>query len=88
MDSIWLLHLFAHQLQSQWGSSLDPGMSHQNADLKQIDFQLFLQQKWVYLQVTKRVCNHGKLHASPYTARGEKLFQRGEKEVGKALVNK
>ena len=34
-----------------------------------------------------QVCNHGEPHVSPCPATGE-LFYRGEKEVGRAIVNK
>ena len=34
------------------------------------------------------VCNYGKPHASPEQQGEEKLFYRGEEEVGRAIVNK
>ena len=59
-------------------------------DLKQIHSQLALQQKQVYLGSAKN-CNSGSAttvsHASPPVAREEKLFYRGKKEVGRAMVN-
>ena len=34
------------------------------------------------------VCDHGKLCASPQTAREGEHFYRGEKKVGRAVVNR
>ena len=64
MSSLWVPHLYIHHPWSHQGSSLHPCMDHQNVDLKQIDCQIFLQQKkWVYLGSAKKfhlgVCNCG-----------------------------
>ena len=61
-------------------------------DLKQIYYQLFLQNKWVYLGSAKNYNSGSATMAShmqvPCTAREGECFYRGEKEVGRAIVNK
>lgn len=67
-------------------------MGHQNVILKQIDFQIFLWQRWLYLRSIE-YCNlrpatkvsHMKVL---HTAKEGKYCYRGEKEVGRAIVNK
>ena len=58
-------------------------------DLKQMDCQIFLQQRCIYLG-SEESCNsesdHGEPRASYRSAR-KKQFYRGEKEVGMAIVN-
>lgn len=66
---------------------LVPALTH--VDLKQIDYQIFLQLKWVYWRSTRN-CNSrsrtmGSHSTSSHTARSE-LFHRGENEVGRAKV--
>ena len=39
-------------------------------------------------ELQSRVHNHGEPYASPSTAKEEALFNRGEKEVGRATVNR
>ena len=68
-------------------------MGHQNVDLKQVDFQLFLQQKKKDLFMISRkfqfgVCNYDKPCASAHTVREGKLYYKGEKEVGMVKANR
>ena len=51
---------------------------------------MFLQQRWISLGISRElqfwVHDHGESRTSPYMAREEELFYRGEKEVGRAVV--
>ena len=59
-------------------------MDHQNIDLKQRDYQIFLQQTYVYSGSAEN-CKYQQ--AMWRTMKGD-LFSREEKETGKAGVNK
>jgi len=61
----------------------------QTVDLKQADYQLFLQQRRVDLDSEEnfKVCKLRELCAGPSMARGEECFLREEGEVGRAVVN-
>ena len=61
-----------------------PCMDHQNIDLKQRDYQIFLQQTYVYSGSAEN-CKYQQ--AMWRTMKGD-LFSREEKETGKAGVNK
>lgn len=70
-------------------------MGHQNVDLKQVDFQLFLQRggkKKDLFMISRKfqfgVCNYDKPCASAHTVREGKLYHKGEKEVGMVKANK
>ena len=71
-------------------------MGHQNVDLKQVDFQLFLQwgkkKKKDLFMISRKfqfgVCNYYKPCASAHTVREGKLYHKGEKEVGMVKANK
>ena len=62
---------------------------HQNVDLKQIN-TFISSVKMALFRISRElhfgVCNHGESCASSYTARNN--FRRGEKEVGRALLNR
>ena len=61
------------------------GRAFRNVDLKQIDCQLFLQQKCVY-QGSAKNCNlvfeHGELHAQFHTGGQEKSFKGEKRKLG------
>ena len=48
-----------------------------------IDYQIFLQQR-----IEFRVCHHDEPRSSFHTAREGEHIYRGEKELGRAIVNK
>ena len=43
---------------------------------------------WISKKLQFRACNHSKPNASPWAGRRGKLFLKGEKEVGGAVVNR
>ena len=58
--------------------------------MKQIDCQIFLQKRWIYLELREMrfgFCNYDKMHASPHLTREGEGFYREVKKVGKAIVN-
>ena len=61
-------------------------MGYKNIDLKQIDWQLFLQQRWVYSGLTENcnsVYNHDQPQASPSTARKGYTFIDRKRKLGR-----
>ena len=62
----------------------------QTVDLKQADYQLFLQQRWVDLDSEENceVCKLREPCAGPSMAREEECFLREEGEVGRAVENR
>ena len=58
--------------------------SFQNADIKQIDCQIFLQERWVYSGSAEfyfRVFNHEEPHRSPHIHEKEPSFIEGKREL-------
>ena len=64
----------------------------QTVDLKQIDCQLFFQQRWVYSESAENCksesAKNSKSHASLHMVREGELFYRGEEGYGRATVSK
>ena len=81
----------SHRVEHNWSdlaaaAAFSALLSKHIIDLKQTDFQIFLQQKWVYFGISKElqfgICDSGKPHASPSMAREGELFYRGKRKVG------
>ena len=81
-----VLYLFAHQLWSHWGSSLDPHVGHHKCWPKTNRLPVISPAKWVYLGPAKN-CNSGSAamasHVWVLTHQGEEnSFKEGKRKLG------
>ena len=76
----------SNQPRSHPGSSLDSHTGHLNVDLKQINCQLFLQQKWVYSSSAKNCSSESATIANRMQVLSkngkENSFIKGKRKLG------